>query len=85
MQSDAYNRSAVRTVTVLVVTSNLALAMAPGNVRMTKIESGLSKVSVINVTQFITLDREQLLSKIKMVPLPCLRSVEQGMRAVLEI
>lgn len=85
VQSDVYNRSAIRTITVLVVTSNLALAMAPGNVRIAKMESGLSKVSVVNVTQFITLDREQLLNRIKLLPLPCIQRVEQGMRAALNL
>lgn len=85
VQSDVYNRSAVRTITVLAVTSNLALAMAPGNVQIAKVESGLNKVSVVNVTQFITLDREQMLHKIKLVPPPCMQRVEQGMRAVLQL
>lgn len=85
VQSDVYNRSAIRTITVLAVTSNLALAMAPGNVRVAKMESGLSKVSVVNVTQFITLDREQLLNRIKLLPLPCIQRVEKGMRAALNL
>ncbi len=85
VQSDVYNRSAVSTITVLAVTSNLALAMAPGNVRLAKTESGLSKVSVVNVTQFITLDREQILHKIKSLPLSCMQRIENGMRAVLNL
>jgi mRNA interferase MazF len=38
-----------------VITSNPALAGAPGNVRAAKAETGLSKPSVVNVSQVLGL------------------------------
>ena len=41
VQSNAFNDSRIATVVVAVITSNIALADAPGNVRVGKSESGL--------------------------------------------
>ena len=60
VQGDAFNRSAIRTVVCIPLTSNLRWAEAPGNVLLTKRETGLSKDSVANVSQLITIDREFL-------------------------
>lgn len=85
VQSDSFNRSAIRTVIVVMMTSNIALAMAPGNVRVSKSDSGLGKASVVNVTQLATLDREQLLSKIKSLPALAMDQIELGIREVLSL
>ncbi len=55
IQADAFNRSRINTVIAVVITSNLKLAQAPGNVRLSKRVSGLKKESVVNVSQLITL------------------------------
>lgn len=57
IQSDPFNESRISTATVAVITSNLALAEAPGNVRTGKAESRLSRPSVVNVSQILTLDK----------------------------
>lgn len=44
VQSNPFNESRIATVIVAVVTSNLALTDAPGNVRLAKSETGLPKV-----------------------------------------
>lgn len=49
IQSNPFNQSRIATVVVAIVTSNLALADAPGNVRVGKAESGLAKPSVVNI------------------------------------
>ncbi len=49
IQSDPFNQSRIATVVAAVITSNLALADSPGNVRMGRSESGLAKPSVVNV------------------------------------
>lgn len=85
LQSDAYNRSALRTVIVVAVSSNLALAMAPGNVRLSRADSGLAKAAVVNITQIIALDREQLVERIRMLPAASLAGVEAGARLVLQL
>ena len=60
VQSNAFNRSNISTVIVAAISSNVRLSEAPGNVYLKRRESGLSKDSVINVSQLLTLDRRYL-------------------------
>lgn len=60
VQSDAFNRSEIRTVVCVSLTSNQRWAAAPGNVVLSPRETGLDRPSVANVTQIITLDRGAL-------------------------
>jgi mRNA interferase MazF len=60
IQADSFNRSTIRTVIVAVITSNLLLADAPGNVFLPAEMSGLPKDSVVNVSQILTLDKSFL-------------------------
>src|SRR5262245_49191237 len=63
IQSSAFNRSRIQTVITAVITGNLALAQAPGNVEISPRESGLPKPSVVNVSQLFTLDKRALRSR----------------------
>ena len=83
VQSNPFNASRIATVVVAVITSNLALAEAPGNVRISKAESGLPKPSVVNVSQLITLDRQLLARKVKALPSATVQQVDQGLKLVL--
>lgn len=83
VQSNPFNASRISTVVVVVLTSNLALAEAPGNFRISKSESGLPRASVANVSQIITLDRSVLTAKIKTLPHKALSRLDQGLRLVL--
>jgi mRNA interferase MazF len=83
VQSDPFNASRIATVIVAVVTSNLTLADAPGNVRISRSESGLSKASVVNVSQLLTLDRKVLTQRVRALPAMTLRAVDEGVRLVL--
>jgi mRNA interferase MazF len=60
VSSDNYNRSSIATVVVASITSNEILAGAPGNVRITKRQSGLPKASVVNVSQLLTVSKDAL-------------------------
>jgi len=60
VQHDRFNRSAIQTTVVAAVTSNLRLAAMPGNVRLRKGEANLSRASVVNVSQILTIDRARL-------------------------
>ena len=60
ISADQYNRSKLHTVTVAVLTSNVALAALPGNVAVAAEVTGLDRDSVVNVTQIATLDRVTL-------------------------
>ncbi len=56
LQSDDFNSSRIATVVVAVITRNIELARAPGNVLLTPRESGLPVESAVNVSQIITRD-----------------------------
>lgn len=85
VQSKPFNDSRIATVIVVVVTSNLALAAAPGNVRLAKSEAGLPKASVVNVSQLMTLDRSLLTSRVRVLSGKIMSRVDEGLRLVLEL
>ncbi len=85
IQSDAFNRSQIRTVICAAITSNLRLADAPGNVRLSKRATGLPKPSVVNVSQLISLDRRCLTQLIKVIDAQIMREVDEGLRLVLAL
>jgi mRNA interferase MazF len=60
VQNDVFNRSAIRTSVVCLITSNLSRAKAPGNVLLKKGEANLPKTSVVNVSQILTVDKAEL-------------------------
>ena len=64
VQSDALNRSRLRTVVCVPLTSNLRWAEAPGNVMLSAKATGLPKDSVVNTSQLITLDRALLTEEV---------------------
>ncbi len=51
ISADEFNRGGINTVCVAVITSNNRLAEAPGNFKLSEQSSGLSKDSVVNVSQ----------------------------------
>ncbi len=85
VQADSFNRSSIKTILVAVITSNLRLAEAPGNVILPRKESHLQKDSVINVSQLITLDKSFLTEKIGKLKPKRLLSLEDGVRLVLSL
>lgn len=85
VQSNAFNRSRIRTVVAVVITSNLRLADAPGNVLIPASDSGLPKDSVANVSQIITLDRTFLAEKCGRIPSRFMKAVDDGLRLVLSL
>jgi mRNA interferase MazF len=85
VQADTFNRSRIQTVIVAVITSNLELANAPGNVLLPAHSTGLPRDSVANVSQLLTLDRSFLTSQAGAVTRLLLASVEKGLRLVLQL
>ena len=85
VQSDPFNQSRIQTIVVAAVSSNMRLAEAPGNVRLTRRQSRLAKESVVNVSQLLTLDRSYLSERVGKVPAGQLRALDDGLRLVLGI
>jgi mRNA interferase MazF len=85
VQSDAFNRSRIQTIVCAVISSNLHLSKAPGNVLLPASESNLPKDSVINVSQLVTLDKSMLTECAGSVPKKILKKVEEGIGLVLDL
>jgi len=85
VQANAFNESAIRTVLCVAVTSNLRLGEAPGNVRLPRRASGLSKDSIANVSQVITTDKESLTQRAGRLTSAIVRDIDAGLRLVLAL
>lgn len=83
IQDDAFNLSRISTVIVVIITSNIQLAEAPGNVLLPRGVSGLPKDSVINVSQIFTIDKTFLVERIGSVPDYLQEEIDDGLRTVL--
>jgi len=85
VSANSFNESRIDTVIALVLTSNLRLADAPGNVRLPVRGTGLSKPSVANVSQIVTIDKSFLTQRIGRLAPRLLAEVEEGIRLVLSL
>lgn len=83
IQSDGFNQSAIKTVIVASLTSNIRLADSPGNVLVTKRLSGLPKDSAVNVSQMVTIDKSLLMERISSLDVSTQQEVDEGLRAIL--
>ena len=83
VQSNAFNESKIHTVIVLALTTNMHLASAPGNVRITRRQSGLQKDSVVNVSQIMTVNRSMLTEKAGELTELKLEEIAKGLRRIL--
>jgi mRNA interferase MazF len=83
VQGDAFNRSRIRTVVCVPLSSNVKWAEAPGNVLLAARSTGLPKDSVANVSQVITLDREVLTEQVGRISRKQLGLVFAGLDLVL--
>lgn len=85
IQANSFNRSGIQTTIVAAITTNLELADAPGNVMLSASSAGLTRDSVVNVSQLLTLDRSFLTELAGTLPPRLLRSVDEGLKTVLQL
>jgi len=85
VQSNPFNQSRISTVVVAAITSNLSLAEAPGNVRVGRSDGGLSRPSVVNISQVLTVDKALLTARVRALPASTMRAVDEGLRLVLAL
>ena len=83
IQGESFNRSRIRTVVCVALTSNVRLKAAPGNVFLDTKATRLPKDSVANVSQIVTLDRAMLGVPVGRVSRPLLETVLSGIDLVL--
>ncbi len=84
IQNNAFNRSAIGTIVVCSLTSNLKLGAAPGNVTLRKGEAGLAKRSVVNISQIYTVDKSDLVKRIGSLSPTRISEVLAGVRLLVE-
>ncbi len=84
IQNNVFNQSAINTVVVCAITSNVRRADAPGNVLLTAGEGGLPKRSVVNVSQILTLDKQLLGEHVGSLGGVRIHDILDGMRLVLD-
>ena len=85
IQSNEFNESKINTIIAVVITSNIRLAAAPGNVLLPSKKSKLSKESVINVSQIITIDKSYLTEKVHSLSSQIIDQVDEGLKLVLKL
>ena len=85
VSANSFNDSRISTVIACVITSNLRLARAPGNFRIPKKGSGLSRDSVVNVSQIITLDKSFLGDRAGSLTDSQLVQLDEGLKLVLAL
>jgi mRNA interferase MazF len=85
VQNDLFNRSRLRTVLAVVLTGNVRLVDAPGNVLVPAKASGLPRDSVANVSQVITIDRHALTERVGRLPETFIDQVANGLRLALAL
>lgn len=83
VQDDLLNASALGTVMVVPLTSNLRRAGAIGNVQLRTKTTSLPKDSVALVCQVMTIDRAWLSEPIAALPKREMREVDAGLRLTL--
>lgn len=83
IQDDTFNQSNINTLIIAVITSNLRLANAPGNIFLASQESGLPRDSVINVSQILTIDKSLLTERVGSLSSNLQADVDEGLRLVL--
>lgn len=84
VQNDLFNHSRLATVVVCLLTTNLRLASAPGNVLLNMGEANLSRQSVVNVTQLYTVDKADLIEWIGVLSENRVRQIVAGIRLLTE-
>lgn len=83
VHGDSFNRSTLRTVVAVPLTSNLRWAQAPGNLRLTARATGLPRDSVANVSQVVTVDKADLTERVGKLSAVKLDLVLAGIDVVL--
>ncbi len=82
VQGDAFNRSELRTVVCVALTSNLRWGEAPGNVLLPARATRLGRDSVANVSQIVTLDKGMLSERVAKLSRATLDLVLAGIEIV---
>ncbi len=84
VQNNVFNLSRINTVVLCALTSNLSRAVSPGNVLLKKGEANLSKTSVVNISQIVTVNKTDLKEKIGQLSKHRIEEIISGMKLLIE-
>lgn len=84
VQGDLFNRSRIMTTVVCLITSNLTRAEAPGNVLLEPGEGNLTRPSVVNVSQIVTLDKSELSERVGRLPFSKVDAIRRGLQLLFD-
>lgn len=84
VQNNVFNISRINTVVLCALTSNLSRAASPGNVLLKMGEANLSKTSVVNISQIVTVNKTDLKEKIGQVSKQRIEEIISGMKLLIE-
>jgi len=85
VQSNDFNESRIQTIIIAAVTSNLSLTDAPGNFALARKTAGLTRKSVVNVSQLLTISKSLLMTRIGRLDSSSLQRLDDGLRLVLAL
>ena len=83
VQTDAVREPRVRSFLVVPLTSRLHLEGLPGNVRLPRRATGLSKPSVANLYDVQKVLRPDLIERLRLLPSANVSEIDGGLRLVL--
>ncbi|HHH27120.1 MAG TPA: type II toxin-antitoxin system PemK/MazF family toxin [Polyangiaceae bacterium] len=83
VQDDVLNASALSTVMVAPLSSNVRRAEAIGNILLSPEQSGLDRPSVVLVCQLLTLDEDFFDELVGSIPTRARRRVDRGLALAL--
>jgi mRNA interferase MazF len=82
LQNDTFNRSKIRTTIICILTTNLRLGNAPGNVVLEQGEANFNKDSVANISQLLTVNKSDLSEQIGQISITKLDEILLGLRKI---
>ncbi|MBM4176741.1 MAG: type II toxin-antitoxin system PemK/MazF family toxin [Ignavibacteria bacterium] len=85
IQSNIFNESAINTVIVAAVTSQLKYENLPGNIRLMKGEAKIPKASVINVSSITIINKDQLVEKIGQLSATKIQDLKKGIKLIFDL
>jgi mRNA interferase MazF len=84
IQNDRTNRSAIHTIVVCPLTTNLRLGIVPGNVTLEPSDSGLRLRSVVNASAVASLDRARFGEPTGRISRTKLLEIARGLMRLIE-
>ncbi len=84
VQNNVFNASRINTVVVCALTTNLRRSLAPGNVTLDKGEANITKKSVVNISQVVTINKSDLKDKIGSLSSTKTKEIIEGIKLLVE-